>query len=71
MTPTPSGQTSAAHLFRSRVFERISTRGQGVTGAKWIEIDKIKEMNWRNRTVPDIILRMITDTFRSSDVEHV
>ena len=45
--------------------------GQGVTGAKWIEIDKIKEMNWRNRTVPDIILRMITDTLESGDVEHV
>jgi 8-oxo-dGTP diphosphatase len=41
------------------------TVGQGVTGAKWVELDKVKEMNWRNREVPDIILRMITDMLTS------
>jgi len=41
--------------------------GRGVTGAKWIEMEKIKEMNWRDRTVPDIILRMITDTLESRE----
>jgi 8-oxo-dGTP diphosphatase len=41
------------------------TVGHGVTGAKWLELDKVKEMNWRNREVPDIILRMITDTLTS------
>ena len=40
------------------------TVGQGVTGAKWIELDKVKDMNLRNREVPDIILRMITDTLQ-------
>jgi ADP-ribose pyrophosphatase YjhB (NUDIX family) len=41
------------------------TVGQGVTGAKWIELDKVEEMNRRNKEVPDIILRMITDTLQS------
>ena len=41
------------------------TVGQGVTGAKWIELDKVKDMNLRNREVPDIILRMITETLQS------
>jgi 8-oxo-dGTP diphosphatase len=41
------------------------TVGHGVTGTKWLELDKVKEMNWRNREVPDIILRMITDTLTS------
>jgi hypothetical protein len=41
--------------------------GHGVTGAKWIELEKIKEMNWRH-AVPDIILLMITDTLGSKNV---
>jgi ADP-ribose pyrophosphatase YjhB (NUDIX family) len=41
------------------------TVGQDVTGAKWIELDKVEEMNRRNKEVPDIILRMITDTLQS------
>jgi ADP-ribose pyrophosphatase YjhB (NUDIX family) len=57
--------------FEAEYLSGFPHEGQGVTGAKWIEIDKIKEMNWRNRTVPDIILQMIADTLGSSDVEHV
>lgn len=40
--------------------------GQGVTGAKWIALEKIKEM--RNHAIPDIIGRMITDTLESKPV---
>jgi 8-oxo-dGTP pyrophosphatase MutT (NUDIX family) len=48
--------------FEAQYISGFPSVGQGVTGAKWIGLDKIKEMNWRNRAVPDIILQMITDT---------
>lgn len=40
------------------------TVGQGVTGAKWIQLEKVEEMNLCNKEIPDIILRMITDTLQ-------
>jgi len=54
--------------FKAEYLSGFPHVGHGVTGAKWIELEKIKEMNWRNHTVPDIILRMITDTLGSKDV---
>jgi ADP-ribose pyrophosphatase YjhB (NUDIX family) len=39
--------------------------GRGVTAAKWIDLDKIREMNRRDGAVPDIIVRMIDDTLKS------
>ena len=53
--------------YEAEYISGFPTTGQGVNGAKWIELDKVKEMNWRNREVPDIILRMITDTLTSRD----
>ena len=40
------------------------TVGQGVTGAKWIQLEKVEEMNLCYKEIPDIILRMITDTLQ-------
>jgi len=51
--------------FEAQYLSGFPTVGQGVTGAKWIALDKVNEMNWRNQEVPDIILRMITDTLAS------
>ncbi len=50
--------------FEAQYVSGFPTVGEGVTGAKWIQLDKIKEMNWRNRAVPDLIVRMIDDTRR-------
>ena len=51
--------------FEAEYKSGFPTVGQGVTGAKWVELDKIKEMNRSNHEIPDIILRMITDTLKS------
>ena len=51
--------------FEAEYKSGFPTVGQGVTGAKWVELDKIKEMNRSNHEVPDIILRMITDVLES------
>ena len=51
--------------YEAEYLSGFPTVGQGVTGAKWIELDKVKDMNLRNRGVPDIILRMITETLQS------
>jgi hypothetical protein len=51
--------------FEAQYLSGFPTVGQGVTGAKWIALDKVNEMNWRNQEVPEIILRMITDTLAS------
>jgi len=51
--------------FEAEYKSGFPTVGQGVTNAKWVELDKIKEMNRSNHEVPDIILRMITDTLKS------
>lgn len=49
----------------ARYTSGFPSAGHGVTGAKWIALDSIKEMNWRNRAVPDIIVRMINDVMHS------
>jgi ADP-ribose pyrophosphatase YjhB (NUDIX family) len=51
--------------FEARYISGFPAAGHGVTGAKWIALDSIKEMNWRNRAVPDIIVRMINDVMQS------
>jgi 8-oxo-dGTP diphosphatase len=51
--------------YEAEYISGFPTVGQGVTGAKWIELDKVKEINESNRDVPDIILQMITDTLQS------
>ncbi len=50
--------------FEAQYLNGFPAIGQGVTGAKWITVDKIREMNWRNRVVPDLIVRMIDDTLQ-------
>lgn len=50
--------------FETQYLSGFPSAGEGVTGAKWIQLDKIREMNWRNRAVPDLIMRMIDDTLR-------
>jgi len=51
--------------FEARYISGFPAAGHGVTGAKWIALDSIKEMNWRNRAVPDIIVRMVNDVMQS------
>ncbi|MGZ4883280.1 MAG: hypothetical protein ACXV2A_05225, partial [Halobacteriota archaeon] len=53
--------------FEAQYLSGFPTAGEGVIGAKWMQLDKIKEMNWRNRAVPDLIVRMIDDTLRLRD----
>jgi 8-oxo-dGTP diphosphatase len=50
--------------YEAEYLSGFPTAGPGVTGAKWVELDKVKDV-WRNRKVPDIILTMITDTLES------
>jgi len=52
--------------FEAEYLSGFPQAGQGVTGAKWIALEKIKEM--RNHEVPDIILRMIADALESKAV---
>ncbi len=53
--------------FEAHYLSGFPAPGEGVTGAKWVQLDKIKEMNWRNRVVPDLIVRMIDDTLQLRD----
>jgi len=53
--------------FEARYISGFPAPGHGVTGAKWITLDNIKEMNWRDRAVPDIIVRMVSDVMQSGD----
>ncbi len=53
--------------FEARYVSGFPAAGHGVTGAKWIALDSIKEMNWRNRAVPDIIVRMVNDVTQSGN----
>ena len=48
--------------FEAQHVSGFPSAGRGVTGSKWIDLDKIWEMNRRDRAVPDIIVRMIEDT---------
>jgi ADP-ribose pyrophosphatase YjhB (NUDIX family) len=53
--------------FEARYVSGFPNAGTGVTAAKWIDLDKIKAMNRRDRGVPDIIVRMIEDILQSRD----
>jgi 8-oxo-dGTP diphosphatase len=48
--------------FEAKYTSGLPVTRNGVTGAKWIPLETIAEMNKNNGLVPDIIITMINDT---------
>jgi len=48
--------------FEAKYVSGFPVAGNDVTGAKWISLETVTEMNKNNGLVPDIIITMINDT---------